>query len=158
MAGIADMAIAMVIFAALAATLVAVFARINLWRGAVVIDVRAILDAPGDYAWVVIMVASTLLPTLVHLGLAAFSVITWVPVPLWRGLVRRIDPDESAVLTHWSAAGFAAMAGVLYLLPIGLIIAALYGLWQISAPLLEHYLALLHLLLDWMGEPGVQER
>ncbi len=153
LAGLADIAVAAVIFALLATTLVIVFAQINLLRGEVLVDVQAILDDPGSHVWVVAMVASTLLPTLVHLGLAALSVITWVPLPFWGGLVARLDPEQSAVLSNLSAAALALSLMVLYALPIVAIGGVLWLLWQHSGWVLDGYLWWLQLVLDWMGSP-----
>ncbi|MDA7426541.1 hypothetical protein [Thalassococcus lentus] len=153
LAGLADIAVAAVIFALLATTLVIVFAQINLLRGEVLVDVQAILDDPGAHVWVVAMVASTLLPTLVHLGLAALSVITWVPLPFWGGLVARLDPEQSAVLSNLSAAALALSLMVLYTLPIVAIGGVLWLLWQHSGWVLDGYLWWLQLVLDWMGSP-----
>ncbi|CUH76642.1 hypothetical protein SAMN04488093_102574 [Tropicibacter naphthalenivorans] len=154
LAGIADIAMAALIFAALATALVVTFQQINIWRGEVLIDVREILDDPGAHLWVVAMVASTLLPTMVHLGLAAFSVITWVPVGVWQGLVARLNSDRSAVLTHLSAASLATILTGLYALPVVGFGAVAVLLWRHSAWVLDGYLWWLREVLMWMGGPG----
>ncbi|WP_133840797.1 hypothetical protein [Pelagimonas phthalicica] len=151
--GVADVVAAGVIFAALAASLVAILAQINLWRGDILVDVRAILDQPGEHLWVIAMIASTLVPTLVHLGLALFSLITWVPVPFWQGGVDRLLDQEDTMGGWWAAARLSgALVGVYggFLLLGG---AVLWALWQLGAVIVSGYVGWLHVLLDWIGSP-----
>lgn len=153
--GVADVVAAGVIFAALAASLVAILAQINLWRGDILVDVRAILDQPGEHLWVVAMIASTLVPTLVHLGLALFSLITWVPVPFWQRGVDRLLDQEDTMGGWWAAARLSgALVGVYggFLLLGG---AVLWALWQFGAVIVSGYVGWLHVLLDWIGSPVV---
>ncbi|MBO9466101.1 hypothetical protein J7443_12725 [Tropicibacter sp. R15_0] len=153
--GVADVVAAGVIFAALAASLVVILAQINLWRGDILVDVRAILDQPGAHLWVIAMIASTLVPTLVHLGLALFSLITWVPVPFWQRGVDRLLDQEDTMGGWWAAARLSgALVGVYggFLFLGG---AVLWALWQFGAVIVSGYVAWLHVLLDWIGSPVV---
>lgn len=151
--GFLDVLAAFVLFAALATTFVVLFAQINLWRGWQVIDVRGILDHPDQHIWVIVMIASTLLPTLLHLLLALWSMITWMPSHYWRGLVDGLTPAGSHVVPLTSAGVLSACLMFFYLAPVAGAIGVSWGLWQVSGGLLTRYVTWLHMVLDWMGQP-----
>lgn len=96
--GAIDLAAAFVLFAALGGCIVTVLLLINAARGETLIDVIAILRAPTDHVWVIAMVASTLLPTLVHVTLGGLSALTWLPQRVWAGLLGGIGQTTGGSL------------------------------------------------------------
>lgn len=89
---------------------------------------KGIAEAPNAYWWLYLTFFSTLIPTLLHLGIASFGFIALAPAPLQRELVRWIGAMDRN--------GFANL-GARYVLPliatlsIALPFLALYtlGLW-----------------------------
>jgi len=78
-----DIVAAAVLFFALSFVLIGTLALIEAWRVDPLLDPRALLDGIrdgnlADNAWVIAMVASTLVPTLVHLAIGFFSLMTLI--------------------------------------------------------------------------------
>jgi hypothetical protein len=127
---LADLAAAAVLFAALSVTLVCLFGLIDHLRGAPLIDVGRLLiglrDDPAGNWWLVAMVASTLVPTLLHLGLAFVSAVTWFRAGLWNRLLDRFDIHQGIEVTLPATIAFTG-AFIAYLIIPPLL---LYVLWR----------------------------
>jgi len=155
LAGFADIGVALVLLAAVSVALVTVLGFLDMARGDQFIDVGVLLtglrDAPGQNWWVVAMVASTLVPTLVHLALAFVSSVTWVPVRVWDGVLKRLNLDHAAPVTFAATLVFTALIFFYVLAPVGLIWGTGYALWVFGGALRDVYVAGLIDYASWVG-------
>ena len=133
-AGLADLGLAVILMGLLSAALVTVLALIDRLRADTLIDVSVLLTglraAPGESWWLIAMVASTLVPTLAHLGLALLSGTTWVRAELWNRLLDQLDKQHNVFTQFFGSLGFLLLAAAYLLVP-----AALLGgvIWLIHA-------------------------
>jgi hypothetical protein len=128
-----DIAAAAAIMLGLAVTLTLLFALINALRPDDLVDIETLLtglrDDPAGHYWIIAMVASTLLPTFLHLCLGFVSVVTWVRAEMWLALVGRLDAQEAPMMPLFSSAAVTVILVLYVTVPIGLIMAAGYAIW-----------------------------
>ena len=86
-----------------------------------------ILLNPGDYWWLYAMLFSTVVPTVLHLTAACFSMGAWL-TPSARGWMRRTIGDDDAVAT---VAGPLAI-GFYWTLCLLIPLVALWGLYLLA--------------------------
>lgn len=154
--GLADLALACLLFFALGATLVAALHGLSLLAGSSLVDLGALFDGiaarPGDYVWLYLMLFSTILPTAVHflvslLGLQGVWPRAWrQPVAEWIG-----EADRSAL----RAVRAALALSVVWWLPLALLGAALWALWAIGGEAIRAGLALYLDGLMWIAQVPV---
>lgn len=128
--GVLDLLIGAVLFLALGATMVAVIAALNVLGNAPLYDLSALFAGlrsdPGDYWWLYLILFSTLLPTALHLGIAALAVQGVIPQSWRRRVARWIDASPASALD--AVRGCLAQSLIWWLPLLGL--AGLgYALW-----------------------------
>lgn len=97
------------------------------------------------------MVASTLVPTFLHLCLAFVSLVTWVRAGMWNALLDRLNPEEPL---DGSIFASIAMTGILFLyltVPPALIVGTVWGIWNHGGVIREWYVQRLIELAHWAG-------
>ena len=143
--GLADLALACVLFLGLGATLVAAIHGLNLLAGVPLLDLPALFDGvtstPGAYFWLYAMLFSTILPTALHAALSLLGLQgIWPKAP--RGRVALWVESADASTLHTFRASLAL--GVVWTVPLLLLAAIIWALWALSAPailwLLSRYL------------------
>lgn len=151
-----DAVFAGTIFLALSAVLVGIVAALNRVSGGAMFDVGMVLTGlettPEQYWWVFGMIFSTLVPTLVHLGIVALSMITWVPpqirMPIEAGIAGRAESG----LRFQLAALATTTVHTLYALTLT------WGLYELGRWLWSHKGPVLYWYLDriewWAGVLG----
>ncbi|TQM89932.1 hypothetical protein [Roseinatronobacter monicus] len=155
--GLIDLALGAVLFLALGATMVAVIAALNAIGTAPIYDLAALFAglraSPGDYWWLYLILFSTLLPTALHLLIAALAVQGWF---LFQRPRRAVAGWIAAAPTSHPAAvgGFLAQATIWWL-PLIALAGLGWVLWQVigtaagAAGLI--YLDALEGLSRWIG-------
>lgn len=154
--GLLDVAVAVVLFLALGATLVVVVATMERVTGAEFLDLGGLLAQAGDwrtYWWVYAMLFSTALPTLVHLVVASLSLSAWA-TPEVRGwlraqIERACAGDLGAELLSGCSVGalwFLCIAG-----PGLLLLGALFVGQDLLLLLLDRYRDWLLSVAIWIG-------
>jgi hypothetical protein len=125
--GIVDLIGALVLFFISGAVIVAIVAGVNRLAGVPLYPLGPLFSGirgadPWQYLWVYMMLFSTILPTMLHAGIALFSMSAWI-TPTLRGWIARTigstdAVDGTAVLivigTIWTASAllpFFAMWG-----------------------------------------------
>ena len=160
--GLADLAVAAILFTGLGAALVTVAAGANALAGTEVFPLHPLFDGlrgvpgaetgPQDYWWLYAMVFSTLLPTLAHLTLAAAS-LTAVVAPLRPTLRRMVESRDSSQRDEMAAA-FAL--GTLWFAAVALAMAAVAAIpltLLAFAPMAgQTYLQLFEQIAVWLGQ------
>ncbi|WP_164736753.1 DUF3742 family protein [Pararhodobacter zhoushanensis] len=134
--GVADLAVAAVIFLLLAATLLLAVAGMNALSGSPWLDLDALFiglrNSPENYWWLYLMLFSTLLPTAAHATLALLG-LQGVWPRAWRrrvaGWVRGAGTDPGA------ATGAMLGVAVLWFVPLAGVGALLAGVWWLGLPL-----------------------
>ncbi len=125
---------------------------VDLWREVPLVGVGALLaglrDDPGGSWWVVAMVASTLLPTFLHLCLAFVSAVTWFRAGLWNALLARFDPAQGVEVPLVATLGFAALFIAYLVIPVVLIAGAV---WAHGGGLRDAYVGWLVGYAHWAG-------
>ncbi|RDC71769.1 hypothetical protein DLJ49_12980 [Rhodovulum sp. 12E13] len=154
--GVADLAVACVLFLALGATLVAVMHWLNLLAGTPLLDLGALFAgvymAPWDYVWLYLMLFSTILPTALHFAVSLLGV-----QGLWpRGLRRPVadwigEADRSALRAVRAALALAFVWWV----PLVVLGAGIWGLWAVGGDLALAALALYFEGLTWIAQVPV---
>lgn len=129
--GVLDLLIGAVLFLALGATMVAVIAALNALGSAPLFDLEALFvglrSDPGSYWWLYLILFSTLLPTALHLGIAALAVQGVFPQSWRRRVAQWIDASPASALD--AVRGCLAQATIWWLPLMGL--AGLgWVLWQ----------------------------
>jgi hypothetical protein len=142
--GLADAALAfLVIFPLLSLALVTALGLVDRLRDDALIDLGALLaglqHAPGETWWIVAMVGSTLLPTLLHLGLAFVSLCTWLRATPWNALVRWLDHSASTAAQLAASLGLTLIAVLYVVLPVALIVATGWVIWAHGGVVREVY-------------------
>ena len=119
LAGLLDLAFALVLFALLTAAVTALVAGMNRISGGLWLDLDGLLvglkTAPSEHLWVFLMIGSTLLPTLLHLLAALLAVQSWTPM---RGLAVRLI--ERSAEDHVATLVSPLVAGFCLIFPLGL--------------------------------------
>ena len=131
--GLADLAVACVLFLALGATLVAAVHGLNWLAGVPLVDLGALFagvyTAPGGYVWLYLMLFSTLLPTALHFAVSLLGLQGVLPRAWRRPVAGWIAGADAAPRT----AVIAALAlGLVWWLPLALLGAALWALWTLG--------------------------
>lgn len=126
-----DLVAAVALFLGLLASAILVVHYVRAQDGDALTDLNEIFVGvaadPGSYWWLYITLMSTLLPTLLHLSLACFSLFALAPAPLQRAMAGAIAQMDRRPLANLAArAGLPALMTLSLLAPI----AALYGLWH----------------------------
>ena len=144
LAGLADLVVAMVLFAALTVTLTATVAALNRLAGVPLLDLDSLLrdlgDASPEDLWVFLMIASTLVPTLLHFGASLLALQSLTPA---RGvavrLLDRADTDPVAAIAAPLVAGMCLgfplfMGGLVLWAGIALLMPVLpmFGDWYLD--------------------------
>jgi hypothetical protein len=154
--GLADLLVACVLFLALGATLVAAVHGLNGLAGVPLVDLGALFagvyTAPWDYFWLIAMLFSTILPTVLHflvslLGLQGLWPRAWRrPVADWIG-----EADRSALRAVRAALALAFVWWV----PLVVLGAGIWGLWALGGGLVRAALALYLEGLLWIAKVPV---
>jgi hypothetical protein len=154
--GVADLAVACVLFLALGATLVAAVHGLNGLAGVPLLDLGALFagvyTAPWDYVWLYLMLFSTILPTALHflvslLGLQGVWPRAWRrPVADWIG-----EADRSPL----QAVRAALALSLIWWLPLALLGAALWALWALLGDVIRTALGLYFEGLMWIARVPV---
>lgn len=126
--GLLDLAIALVLFTALGLLLIAAFAALERLSGVALLPLGPIFAdlAAGDWrahAWIITMVFSTLLPTLLHATMACFALPGLFPRWWRKGLAAWARSADGGV-----QAGFVAVYALLTTLAIVAVPGAVAGL------------------------------
>lgn len=151
--GVIDAAIALVLFFVLSIAIFAVLFAANSVTGVQLFDLAALLaqieDNHWEVIWLIAMIGSTLVPTLVHLGFAAFGLMTLAPTKRWSHYIEVQDggPGDTVFYKVWfplQAACFTALAATL---PIG------FGalLWFHGGHLVDGYARAIYAITDYLG-------
>lgn len=153
--GIADAGAALVLFILLSLALMGILGLVNALRAAPLVDLRALLDGiaarPEDHLWVVAMVASTLLPTFLHLCLAFLSLAGWFPDRLWTRWVDALGAEDDGHAPLGATVGLLGLSlfwVALITAPIG---GAVWALWTHGGTLREGYVHVLSNVGGWIG-------
>lgn len=154
--GLLDLGIGALLFAGLGATMLAVIAALNALANAPLVDLPALFvglrTSPGDYWWLYMMLFSTLVPTALHLLLAALALQGLFPKGLRKCFAYWIGASPHSPCD--AVLGFVAQA-TLWWLPILLLAGGAWALWQgiggFAAWVGLGYLALLETFAIWMG-------
>ena len=153
--GLVDLALAGVNFFALSVALLAAIATINGLRIEPLIDLPVLLAElrhhPERHLWIVAMVASTLLPTFLHLAAGCLSVTAIVPVAGWNWFIERLDRRTDMLGTAICSGCLSAMALLYVLLPLGLLSAVTVAIWTYGGPVRDWYLEELISVAQWAG-------
>ena len=154
--GLADLAVAGVLFLALGATLVAAVHGLNGLAGVPLLDLGALFagvyTAPGDYVWLYLMLFSTILPTALHFAVSLLGVQglwprAWRrPVADWIG-----EADRSAL----RAVRAALALTFVWWVPLMALGAGIWGLWALGGGLVRAALALYFERLLWIAQVPV---
>ena len=150
--GLADLAIACVLLLGLGATLVAVIHGLNILAGAPFLDLPALFDGvrvdPGAYIWLYLMLFSTLLPTLLHGFLSLLGV-----QGIWPHRLRRPVADWIKAAPDSPLRAIIASLGLslIWAVPLLVLGAALWALWQAVGPGVLTALALYLDGLQWIA-------
>ncbi|MRH22294.1 hypothetical protein [Rhodovulum strictum] len=147
-----DLAIACVLFLALGATLVAVIHGLNLLAGVPLLDLgvlfAAVREAPGAHVWLFLMLFSTILPTALHLLVSLLGLQGIWPRRLRRPVAVWI---EGAPESPGLAVRAALALGLVWAIPLGVLVAALFGLWAFGGGLVLEFLDGYFRLLLWIA-------
>ncbi|MEM6387450.1 MAG: hypothetical protein AAF718_14565 [Pseudomonadota bacterium] len=154
--GALDLAVALVLFLALGATLTLVIAGMNRLAGIDFIDFGALFaglrESPHDYWWLYAMVFSTILPTLIHALIALLGAQGLVPQILRRPVANLM---QSAPTADWRAALAPLAVGAIWTLPLAAIGAVFVAGWHLLGDALARigsfYLTTLLDLAIWIG-------
>lgn len=150
--GLADLALACLLFLGLGAVLVVAVHGLNLLAGVPFVDLSALFAgihvAPGAYVWLYLMLFSTVLPTALHGLVSLIGLQGLCPRPLRRWLARRVDAAPQSPL-HAIAASLGL--GLLWTGPVMLLVFVGWVAWHYGKGIvlagLEQYF---HLLL-WLA-------
>jgi hypothetical protein len=157
LAGLVDLAAACLLLLVSAAAIVLAIALANHVAGHIIYDIPALLDGlrqrPGDYWWLFAMLFSTLVPTLLHLTVALFSLGAWL-APAWRARVVRAIDDTDVM----AAAVTPLVIALIWTLTLGLASVIFWALWAMlwwGVPQwYGGYLNWLDLLASWGAGQG----
>ncbi|WP_211644134.1 hypothetical protein [Loktanella sp. SALINAS62] len=157
--GFADLVVAIVLFAVLGVTLVSAVTGLSYLAGVDLLPLAPIIGGlsadpiPAEVHWVLLMVFSTLIPTLLHLSIAVLSLQALLPLQFRTRLADRIaaHATQSALTT--------VGAWITFGLVCALHLAAVLIIWRLAAfawgPLTEMiaqgYLLLLGVLAGVIG-------
>lgn len=150
--GLADLALACLLFLALGAVLVVAVHGLNLLAGVPFVDLSALFAGihvdPGAYVWLYLMLFSTVLPTALHGMVSLIGLQGLCPRPLRRWLARRVDAAPQSPL-HAIAASLGL--GLLWTGPVMCLVGLGWIAWHYGKGIvlagLEQYF---HLLL-WLA-------
>jgi len=103
----------------------------NLIAGKTLIDLNIIFNslAHGEYAknfWVIFMLLSTLLPTLIHFALAGGAISLWLPRKWRQWLVQDIETDKHKTILAWLYLSITPLLGF-FIVPTIM----LWSLWEL---------------------------
>lgn len=154
-AGVADVLAALMFFAVLSMLLVVVFAAIDAARPEPLIGVGQVLEeleeGPNENLWVILMVASTLIPTLTHAALAILSLTLLFPRGIWAAALKQLRPNNARLLIDFAAATMATLSLAYIVVPLGGIWLMFWSLWTYGGALREAYVKFLILFAHAIG-------
>jgi hypothetical protein len=150
--GLADLALACLLFLGLGAVLVAAVHGLNLLAGVPFVDLSALFAGihvePGAYVWLYLMLFSTVLPTVLHGTASLIGLQGLCPRPVRRWLARQVEAAPQSPL-HAIAASLGL--GLLWTLPVICLVGLGWIAWHYGKGIvlagLEQYF---HLLL-WLA-------
>ncbi|MBT0956262.1 hypothetical protein IV417_02590 [Alphaproteobacteria bacterium KMM 3653] len=150
-----DAIAAAIIFFTLSLSICAAFALINANRAEDLVNVAALLttvkETPSEAAWAIAMVASTLVPTLLHIAVAILAAVTWFPEKFWTWQTERLDGSRSGQVAIPVSLALTASLFVYAAIPV----AALYGvgkaIWSHGGAARVWYVETLESTLRVMG-------
>lgn len=156
LAGVADLAVACLLFLALGVALTAIVAALNHKAGVDFVDLGVLFadirENPLHHGWVFLMLFSTLLPTGVHLVLSLLGWQSLVPPPLRRYAARHLRQEQATLSTIIAP----LLAGLCLTLPLWGALGLGWGLWHYGAPAIGHFFdgyftLLLRIAHGWVG-------
>ena len=128
--GVLDLLIGGLLFLALGATMVAVIAALNAVGNAPLFDLTALFAGlrsdPGDYWWLYLILFFTLLPTALHLGIAALALQGVIPRATRRRVAQWIEASPTSALD--AVRGCLAQS-LIWWLPLMALAGLGYALW-----------------------------
>ncbi|WP_428696394.1 hypothetical protein [Stappia sp.] len=153
--GLADLALACLLFLALGAVLVVAVHGLNLLAGVPFVDLSALFAGihvePGAYVWLYLMLFSTVLPTALHGMVSLIGLQGLCPRPVRRWLARQVDAAPQSPL-HAIAASLGL--GLLWTVPVICLVGLGWIAWHYGKGIvlagLEQYF---HLLLRLAAIP-----
>ncbi len=98
--------------------------------------------------WIIVMIGSTLLPTMVHLCFAALGLMTLAPRARWERMIKKQDgPPHTVAFKIWFPIEAGALTALAAAIPIGL------GtlLWYEGGHLVDLYAQIIRDVADAMG-------
>lgn len=154
-----DLAAAAVLFFALSLALIGTLTLVDSFRAEPLFDLAALLSdiqngKLADHAWVLAMVASTLLPTLVHLAIGFFSLMTLIRASVWDVLAARMTMEETMGTQLAASLSFGLLRLGFLAVPMGLLFGVVYLLWFYGGVIAGHYatgLIWVTTSLGWLG-------
>lgn len=151
--GALDLLAAGFLFALSGAAMILALTAANVLAGVELYPIRALLDGirenPGDYWWVYLMPFSTIVPTLLHFGVALFSLGAWLTPGLRRYIHANIGATDAA-----PAIGIPLVIGGYWTACLTLPTLALWGLWHAATQVFfpypfAWYLGWMQRVSDW---------
>ena len=126
-----DLILAMVFLLLISLSLISVIGVTNILTGEIIIDLNVIFTslANENYKenfWIIFMLLSTLLPTLIHFALVGGVATLWLPRTWRRWLVQDIETDKHKTILAWLYLSITPVVGF-FLLPAFM----LWGLWSL---------------------------
>lgn len=156
--GTVDVGLALAFFMLLRGVLVVLVVAMNAAAGTDVVDLQALFadlrsgEAAGDYWWLYAIIFSTLVPTLVHLSIALWSLGAMVPGAVRAWVARGVDAADGDAYAHTGAVlGLTALATWTLLVPPALTLGAGWLLVTWFPALGAGYLWLFERLAQLMG-------
>ncbi|WP_375229016.1 hypothetical protein [Roseobacter sp. S98] len=154
---LADIAVALLTFMAAGSTLICTTVALDWLSGTPFIDLEILLDSTWNisrYWWLYLMLFSTLLPSIVHVGITALSLQALTPMRWRENLCARIDAARAG--KTWPRVSTPLVLGALWTgclaLVFGAIAGALMVLWNLGlAWSVVWYRQWLELLAFWGG-------
>jgi hypothetical protein len=162
--GTLDVSLALAFFVVLRGVLIVLVVAMNTAAGTDLVNLQSLFadlrsgERAGDYWWLYATIFSTLVPTLVHLSIALWSLGAMVPGAVRGWVARGIDAAEGDAYAHTGAVlGLTALATSTLLVPPALTLGAGWLLVSGFPALGAGYLWLFERLAELLGatvEPG----
>ncbi|MGY6548854.1 MAG: DUF3488 domain-containing protein [Roseinatronobacter sp.] len=132
--GLADLALACLLFLCLGATLVAAIHGLNLLAGVALMDLPGLFDGirerPGAYVWIYAMLFSTIVPTTLHAALSLLGLQGIWPRSARRVVAGWIDAAPISPLATFRA---SLALGMIWTVPVLVLMGVSAALWGLSS-------------------------